>query len=128
MSTPNSILFLDDCEDLLRLAKCFIDRQCGYKAITVKSMFEIEALGDRVFSCKLAILDINLGPNEPSGIDVYRWLRAHKFRAPIFFLTGHAATSPLVEEAERLGDATILSKPIEPSILVDIIRSTNEGV
>ena len=41
----------------------------------------------------------------------------------IVFLTGHASTHPLVVEANRMGDAEIFSKPIDP----DRLRSIVEG-
>jgi FixJ family two-component response regulator len=70
----------------------------------------------------MAFLDINLGPAQPSGVDAYRWLRDKGFNKPIFFLTGHASTYPLVAEAELLGDAKVLSKPCKPEDLIAIIR------
>jgi FixJ family two-component response regulator len=60
--------------------------------------------------CETVILDINLGPGEPSGLDVYRWLREQGFAGRIVFLTGHAADHPLVSQAYRLG-AHVLQKP-----------------
>ena len=41
----------------------------------------------------------------------------------IVFLTGHASNHPLVVEAHRIGDAEILSKPIDP----DRLRSVVDG-
>ena len=41
----------------------------------------------------------------------------------IVFLTGHASNHPLVVEAQRIGDAEIFSKPIDP----DRLRSIVEG-
>ena len=80
-------------------------------------------LGDGVFTCSVAILDINLGANRKSGIDAYAWLRKQRIHGRIVFLTGHANMHPLVVEAHRVGDAEIFSKPIEP----DRLRSIVEG-
>lgn len=121
-STLRSILVLDDSDDLLELVRFFVERLCERTAITARNLREIEALGVQVFSCELAILDINLGPLEPSGVDVYHWLRSKGFKAPIFFLTGHARSCPFVAEAERLGDARVLTKPLAPDDLIKIIR------
>lgn len=117
-----SILVLDDCEDLLQLSKVFIERLCDKHAITVKSLHEIETIEESALGCEMALLDINLGANEPNGLDVYHWLRDHGFKNRIVFLTGHARTYPLVAEAERLGDAKVLSKPLLPADLVRVVR------
>jgi FixJ family two-component response regulator len=117
-----SVLVLDDSEDLLELLKLSIMRLCGFHAVTVRSLNEIEALGQRALNCRMAILDINLGPDEPNGVDVYRWLRSHGFSRPIVFLTGHARTFPLVVEAEKLGDVQVLRKPLATADLVTIVH------
>jgi FixJ family two-component response regulator len=117
-----TILVLDDSEDLLQLTSLVVEHMCGCKAVTAKSMGDVQRLGDTALACHLAILDINLGPGEPSGVDVYRWLRDRGFRHPIYFLTGHAATFPLVAEAERLGDAKVLNKPMPAAELVRLVK------
>jgi len=76
--------------------------------------------------CDLALIDINLGAGQPSGVEVYRWLRARGFGGRIFFLTGHAMNSPFVAEAVRLGDAQVLSKPIRPDRLIRLLRGEYE--
>jgi FixJ family two-component response regulator len=72
-------------------------------------------------ACDSAILDINLGPGQPSGIDAYKWLRNNGYRGRIAFLTGHAGTHPLVIEATRIGDAEIFSKPVDPDQIQTIV-------
>ena len=123
MSPSKSVLVLDDSEDLLELVKLYIERLCGCHAVTAQSMHEVETHADEAFACELAFLDINLGPNEPNGLDVFRWLRANGFDHPIYFLTGHARNNPLVAEAERLGGAKVLSKPIAADELKNVIGS-----
>ena len=49
--------------------------------------------------------------------DAYRWLRACGFAGRIAFLTGHARSHPLVEQAHRLGDALVHEKPISAETL-----------
>lgn len=120
--THNLILVLDDCEDLLELSKFFIEDVCKRKAITAKSLKAIQDQSAAAISCDLALLDINLGPNEATGLDAYHWLRANGFTGAIYFLTGHARTFPLVAEAQRLGDAKILTKPLLPDDLIKVIR------
>ena len=117
-----SVLVLDDSEDLLNLTKILVEHYCGRKAITARSFDEIKLRRDEALKCDLAILDINLGPDQPNGVDVYRWLRKNGFTKPIHFLSGHARTFPLVAEAERIGDATVFSKPIPADDLIRIIE------
>lgn len=117
-----SVLVLDDSEDLLNLTKILVEDCCGHKAVTVRSFAEIKSRKGEVLSCDLAILDINLGPDQPNGVDVYRWLRQNGFNKPIHFLSGHARAFPIVAEAERVGDATVLSKPIPANDLIRIIE------
>ena len=118
------VLFLEDNDDLrqsfVELVTVLHERRC----VGVSSYDEVVALGPNVLACDAAILDINLGPNQPSGIDAYKWLRHTGYSGRVVFLTGHASTHPLVVEAARIGDAEIFSKPIDP----DQIQSMVEGV
>ena len=118
------VLFVEDNDDLRQtfvdLITIVLDRRC----VGVGSYKELVALGNEVLACEAAILDINLGPNQPSGIDAYEWLRRTGYQGRIVFLTGHASTHPLVIEATRIGDAEIFSKPID----VDQLQSIVEGV
>jgi FixJ family two-component response regulator len=118
------VLYVEDNDDLrelvVELVTCVLKRRC----VGVGSYEELVALGQDALRCSVAILDINLGSNRRSGIDAYAWLRANGYTGRIVFLTGHASTHPLVVEAQRIGDAQIFSKPIEP----DRLRSIVEGV
>ena len=122
----SSILVVEDLEDLLELEKILIESLCGRKAVTAKNLSEVIAHGERALKCELALIDINLGVGQPSGVEVYRWLRSNGFDGPICFLTGHAADSPLVAGAARLGDVRVLTKPIAPDRMVRIIRGEHE--
>jgi FixJ family two-component response regulator len=107
------VLFLEDNDDLresfVDLVGLTLDRRC----LGVGSYRELVALGEQAVRCAVAILDINLGPNLPSGIDAYTWLRGKGYEGRVVFLTGHASNHPLVQEAKRIGDAEIFAKPIE---------------
>jgi ActR/RegA family two-component response regulator len=118
------VLFLEDNDDLretvVELITVALERRC----VGVGSYNELVALGNDVMACDSAILDINLGPGLPSGIDAYEWLRSNGYAGRIVFLTGHASTHPLVIEATQIGDAEIFSKPVDP----DQIQTIVEGV
>jgi DNA-binding NarL/FixJ family response regulator len=118
----DSVLYVEDNDDLrevvVELVTAVFKRQC----VGVGSYEELVALGDEALGCGVAILDINLGANRRSGIDAYTWLRKQGYTGRIVFLTAHANTHPLVLEAQRIGDAEIFSKPIEPDRLWSIVE------
>ena len=118
------VLFVEDDDDLRETCVELVTLVLGRRCVGIGSYNEVVALGNEVLACSAAILDINLGPGQPSGIDAYEWLRNNGYTGRIVFLTGHASTHPLVIEATRIGDAEIFSKPIDP----DRIQSIVEGV
>lgn len=118
------VLFVEDSDDLRETFVELITVVVGRRCIGAGSYREVVALGNTVLGCSAAILDINLGPGQPSGIDVYQWLRRVGYAERIVFLTGHASTHPLVIEAARIGDAEILAKPVN----LEQIRVMVEGV
>lgn len=118
------VLFVEDSDDLRETFVELITVVVGRRCIGVGSYREVVALGNTVLECSAAIIDINLGAGQPSGIDVYQWLRRVGYTERIVFLTGHASTHPLVTEAARIGDAEILSKPVN----LEQIRLMVEGV
>ena len=122
MRDQAGVLFLDDDEDLRDtfsdLVRTVFDRECH----GLGSYRELIALGDRALRCDVAILDINLGPEVPSGLDAYGWLRKHGFAGRIVFLTGHANSHPLVVEASHLGDAEVIAKPVSFEALSSLLE------
>lgn len=123
MTNQPGVLFLDDDEDLrdtfTDLVRSVFDRDCH----GLRSYRDLVTLGDQALDCGVAILDINLGPQAPSGLEAYNWLRRRGFSGRIVFLTGHANSHPLVVEASRLGDAEVVAKPVS----FDALSSLLEG-
>jgi DNA-binding NtrC family response regulator len=116
------VIFLDDDPDLREV---FADlmAELGVSAVTVASVGELEttmSTPDSAFD--LAILDINLGRGVPTGLDAYRWLKAHDFAGRIVFLTGHGRSDPLVSEVQRLGEIEVHDKPISVAELCAIMQ------
>lgn len=106
------VLFLDDDNDL-REVVVELTRASDVNCEAVASVVEMQAAVQRSREAfELAILDINLGPGQPSGVDAYRWLLQQGFTGRIAFLTGHAHSHPLVAEALRVGDAVVHEKPM----------------
>lgn len=116
------VLYVEDNDDLRELVVELVTVVLQRRCVGVASYEELVGLGEEALGCNVAILDINLGPNRRSGIDVYAWLRDMGYTGRIVFLTGHASTHPLVVEAKRIGDAEIFSKPIDPDRLRSIIE------
>jgi FixJ family two-component response regulator len=106
------VLILDDDDDVRSAIAEVLQLLLGKAAVTFRSVEELKANAGAALGCQAALLDINLGPGAPSGVDAYRWLRDHGFAGPVFFLTGHAATHPEVARAHALGDARVVAKPV----------------
>ncbi len=125
MST-DFVLYVEDNDDLRELVVELVTVVLKRRCVGVGSYEELAALGAEALRCNVAILDINLGPDQRSGIDAYGWLRDQGYKGRIVFLTGHASTHPLVVEAQRIGDAEIFSKPIEPDRLRSIVKGERQ--
>jgi FixJ family two-component response regulator len=116
-----TVLILDDDKDLRDTLGEVIGDLCRSSCLFAGSYDELTALGGRLDECGLAILDVNLGPGRPSGVDAYEWLRARGFQGRIVFLTGHARTHPAVERAARL-DAAVHQKPLSVDALCSLVE------
>jgi DNA-binding response OmpR family regulator len=122
-----SILLVDDDLDL-RDAFCELISLKGLgECLGVASLADVEANRSTVLACSLAILDINLGPSTPSGIDVYRWLLRAGFTGKIVFLTGFGTDDPAVREASSIADARTLAKPISVDELAALVVEAHEA-
>jgi FixJ family two-component response regulator len=116
------IVIVDDDPDLCETFVEYVKLTTGQSCIGFCSYDQVVQHADEVLGCGMAILDINLGPEMPSGIDVYRWLGTHGFRGAVVFLTGHANFHPMVEEAIRMGKARVLEKPLSHDRLTELIQ------
>jgi FixJ family two-component response regulator len=115
---PPIIVVLDDDDDL-REALVEIIKLLGARCLGAASLRAMTELPG-VLAAALAILDVNLGAGEPSGLDAYDWLRARQFKGRIVFLTGHAQSHPLVAQTVALG-VRVLQKPIATSALRELL-------
>jgi DNA-binding NtrC family response regulator len=115
------VLVVDDDHDLRDVLGAIVTELCDRACLSAASFADLVALGDRALSCDVAILDVNLGPDQPSGIDVYEWLQGHGFQGRIAFLTGHARTHPAVARAHDV--AHVYQKPVT----LETVRSIVEG-
>jgi FixJ family two-component response regulator len=115
------IFILEDDNDLRVVLVDLIKRSTGRDCFGLRTLGELRQQRGDALKCALGIVDVNLGPGEPSGLDAFAWLRAEKFAGRIAFLTGHAATHPLVERARQMGHAAVLQKPLETKKLLELL-------
>lgn len=121
-----SIFFLDDSEDYLEVIKVFVQAACDYEAITCANIENMQSRIDEILKSEMAFLDINLGLNQPSGIQAYRWLRSQGYNKPVFFLTGHGKDSDEAKQASIFEEVRVIQKPIPPQDFRDLIESAYE--
>lgn len=126
VATPRCrrVLLLDDDEDM-RNSLADVFTHFGVElCVCVGSLAELEARQAEALSCQIGILDVNLGPGQPSGIDAFGWLQRCGFAGRLVFLTGHACAHPLIVQAIRLPNVNLFQKPIN---LDSIRRLIEEG-
>jgi DNA-binding response OmpR family regulator len=131
--TKYKVLIVEDDDDLRESTAQLFELSEDVLVYAAAGLMGVQNFGAIVFTCSLAVIDINLGPNLPSGIDVFKWLRAHGFSGKIAFLTGHGVNHPLVFEASLLDGVEVYQKPmgLEQLLLkarADIIPPTKLGI
>ena len=118
-------MFLDDNEDLRELMPVLLKTALGLDCLCFGNLAEIQRHEQEVLEAKLAILDINLGPSVPDGIDAFHWLKAHGFHGKVLFLTGHARNNP--RASAEIDGAKLLEKPLRPDQLVAYVANAIYG-
>lgn len=123
MQARPTILVMDDDIDLLEVLQETLISLCKVEQVlTAKSLAEVQAQKEQILNCQLAILDVNLGAEKPSGVNVAEWLRDKGFKGKIVFLTGHAISDPEILAATRMPDTKVVAKPIGLSQLVSFVE------
>ncbi|MGZ3422989.1 MAG: response regulator [Polyangiales bacterium] len=121
-----TVLLLDDDDDL-RAAMSEFFAMAGCECFPACSVEEMQHLPPRSLDSAVALLDINLGPERPSGLDAFRWLQEKHFRGQVVFLTGHAKSHRLVDEARRLGSVRVMEKPMPLDELLSLVERAEEA-
>jgi len=124
MSKP-AVLLLDDDDDLLDAVSDLVRLISGAECLRLRSFDELKAQREAALGCDRAIIDINLGPSQPSGLDAYHWLEQQQYGGTIAFLTGHARSHPLVARAAALEGVTVHQKPIDVEELREMLGVPN---
>jgi DNA-binding response OmpR family regulator len=107
------VLLLEDDDDVRGVLADWLVHFGRPNPLALASVDALKAARDEALGCELAILDVNLGTDQPSGVDALKWLRAEGFQGRVAFLTGHSSSSPLVCDA----GVPVLAKPLESSDL-----------
>jgi DNA-binding NtrC family response regulator len=106
------VLFVEDSNDLCQIMETMCQSLWGVECICLPSMSAVLERAAQVLRTDLAILDVNLGPGEPSGTEIYRWLQGQNYRGEIVFLSGHTRTDPQVVEATKIPGVVFFQKPL----------------
>lgn len=117
------VLILDDDADLCDLLQLLFEEQGGVRCVVVHSVAELRENRGRALDCELAILDMNLGPRQATGLDALDWLEQNHFAGTVAFLTGHARRDSALQDRAATAGLAILEKPVEPSSLVALLES-----
>lgn len=117
------VLIVDDSSDLRQSLGELVDVYMGASSLQAAGLDEVRAHQSEALQCEFAVLDINLGAHQPSGLDVYRWLKNRSYGGRVVFLTGHAKDHPLVMEARRIEGVPVCEKPFDLGRLIQILES-----
>lgn len=112
------VLLVDDDNDLLEVLG-FLFARAKVEYVAAHSLAEVKRLESSIPKLTAAVLDVNLGSNLPTGVDVAKWLRSLRPDLRIVMFTGHAPDHPLVVEATG-AYGKVLSKPLDARKLVAI--------
>lgn len=115
------ILFLDDDKSLCMLLDMLLTELGVPDAIFIHTYDDLMKFESELNSFDMIFLDVNLGPDSPSGIDAFNWIMEHHFINQIVFFTGHANTFPVVRKALDYAKVSVLEKPVPVEKLQQLI-------
>src|SRR5262249_2386593 len=118
--TVETITILEDDADLRSMMAEMFDVALGLKSVTARSVAQMVEKAPQGLGTRFALLDINLGPEVPTGFAAYDWLRAQHYRGRVVFLTGHADGGAL-ERSRVLGNIEVLQKPMPAEQLIALV-------
>ncbi len=120
-----TVLIVDDDEDLRAAMDDVLHRLGVRRLIEAGSLRDVEDQREEALACQLALVDINLGYGEPTGINVFEWLEREGFTGRVVFLTGHGSQDPRVQRAASLAGSQIASKPLTTAKLREMIEGAS---
>jgi DNA-binding NtrC family response regulator len=116
------VVVVDDDDDLLDAVAELVEETTRRRVWKARSVAELMTLGRHALDCEVAILDVNLGAGAPSGLDALNWLNERQFKGRALFLTGHAPSYQLVQDARMSTKVPVLSKPISGEDLLALFE------
>jgi DNA-binding NtrC family response regulator len=122
MGVVDSVVLVDDDVDLCDAVGDVLLTVGVHECLAFASLAQVQARAYDVLHSELAILDINLGYDNPTGVDVFNWLRGEGYTAPIVFMTGHATLDPRLAAALELPNTCLMLKPFSVDALVGALR------
>jgi DNA-binding NtrC family response regulator len=94
----------------------------GYEAHARYTSADILELATQI-TPDLLITDVSLGPNQITGIDVAIYFQRFHPGCEAILISGNPNTNELYQRAREQGhDFELLSKPLNPEYLLDVIR------
>lgn len=121
------VTLLDDNSDLRELISEYFEHSLKVKVLPLGNYQELVQQMPQILSSDLVILDIEIGYNQPSGYEAYKTLLQNGYPGLIFFLTGHGADHPLVQQA-KTSNCIVWEKPITGEAMVRQIRKHIEQI
>jgi DNA-binding NtrC family response regulator len=115
------VLLLDDDIDLCTILVEIIIDLGAPKCVCVHSVEDLQKIPNINSEFDIALLDVNLGLDAPSGFDAYDWLVQNNYRGEVAFFTGHSRTNPQVQRALEIPHAILLEKPANVSDIERLI-------
>ena len=122
-----SVLLLEDDADLRESLEIALQVAGVREVLSVARLKDLRALGEAALSCTSAVLDVNLGPRQPTGVEAAAWLRDNGFKGRIIFLTGHAGAYPQVREACERPNTVLAEKPASLGQIMKLIDEAGGG-
>lgn len=123
MSKPIKVLLIDDEEELLELYEMKLETK-SHKVTTAISGNTAIAHFIKGGTFDLILCDINMP--DGNGLDVFKYFKTSGIKGEFCFITGHAAGSPELKEAEATG-ATVFNKPVNWDNLWTLIDKVAAG-
>lgn len=104
-------LILEDDPDL-RASLCELLLLAGAAScLAVGSVEELQEVEAEALRADVALLDVHLGDDRPSGLDAHAWLLSRGFSGQAVFLTGHGRPEPAAPSP------MVLEKPVAAGVL-----------
>jgi CheY-like chemotaxis protein len=124
-STKRSILLVDDEQMALTLVKRILN-EAGYNVVTAQSGFEcLDQFRRRPYAFDLIMLDLTMPFMD--GEETFQRLREIRSDMPVLLCTGFIQEDRL-RRLLTAGLAGFLRKPIAPTEIISVVRSTLQSV